>query len=233
MKKSILTASLLLFSLISFAQSNPLSTLLSNPVSMEPYAKFNFSYSPTTMEFDSSYDMDDWDFEGYSVEYISGSNAIEGMPVFLEWGVGVEWLTMSEKESGSLGEYDYKSTAKTNIWDLYVPVNLGYKIALKDNIIVMPYVGIKAQWNISGKHVFEYDIYGIDSDEVEMNLFDEDEWGDATLKRTWLGWHIGATVEVNKWNFGVRYGSSFTDEFFEDIDECALTTTSISVGYFF
>ncbi len=233
MKRCVLIVSALLFSLFSFAQSSTLSNLLSNPVPMEPYGKFNLSYSPTTLEFDKSYDMDDWDFEGYSIEYVSGSNAIEGMPVFLEWGVGVELLTMNDKERGSYEGYDYKITAKTNIWDLYVPVNLGYKVALKDNIVVMPYVGIKAQWNVSGKQVIEYDIDGIDSDEEEASLFDEDEWGDATLKRAWLGWHIGATVEVNKWNFGVRYGSSFTDEFFEDIDECTLSTTSITVGYFF
>jgi hypothetical protein len=101
---------------------------------------------------------------------------------------------------------------------------------MKENIIVMPYVGIKAQWNVSGKQVIEYDIDGIDSEEEEASLFDEDEWGDATLKRAWLGWHIGATVEVNEWSFGVRYGSSFTDEFFEDIDECALTTTLLTIG---
>lgn len=230
MKRCVFTVSALLLSLISFAQSNPLSNLLSNPVPMEPYTKFNFSYAPTTLEFDKSYNMDDWDFEGYSVEYVSGSNVIDGMPVFLEWGVGIELLTMSDKESGSYEGYGYKITSKTNIWDLYVPVNLGYKVAMKENIIVMPYVGIKAQWNVSGKRVTEYDIDGIDSDEEEASLFDEDEWGDATLKRAWLGWHIGATVEVNEWSFGVRYGSSFTDEFFEDIDECALTTTSLTIG---
>lgn len=230
MKKGILTASVLLFSLMVSAQTNPLSNLLSNPVSMDGWTSINVSYSPTTLEFDSSYDMDDWDFEGYSIEYVSGSNVVEGMPVFLEWGAGFELLTMSDKESGSYEGYDYKITSKTNITSLYVPVNLGYKLALKDDITIMPYVGIKAQLNLSGKQVVEVDIDGIDSEEEEASLFDEDEWGDSTLKRFWLGWHIGATVQLDKWSVGVRYGSSFTDEFFEDIDECTLTTTSISIG---
>ena len=44
------------------------------------------------------------------------------------------------------------------------------------------------------------------------NIFDEDEMGDdGVFKRFQIGWQIGATLNIDKFNVGLSYGTDFME----------------------
>ena len=198
-----------------------------NVVSLDSWETIKLSYSPTTFESIT----DDMDFKGFSFEYIKGQNVVDNKPIFLEWGIGAEILNYTDEDSEYYEGYRINVEEAINIADIYIPVNIGYKLAINNNTTIMPYVGIKAQLNIFAEERMEVSA-GTYSEEETLNLFDREDMGDNYVKRVWVGWHIGATIEMNKWSVGIRYGKSFNDKVINDIYSKVAATT-ISVGYFF
>lgn len=257
MKKLLLSVSLLAVSLVASAQVSFTFN--------EAWSGARLSYVPTTLDYDGGSDTD---FKGLSLEYFKGFGIIEDMPVFLEVGAGLEWLNWNDETDkfdatidGKDYEYSYKSAL--NIVSLDVPVNVGYKFALQDNITIMPYIGLKARFNMIAKQASwikgkdyakareeemekylgsdwkdKYEqLYGEEykdpSKRDGVNMFDEDKVGKQTLKRFLLGWQIGATATYNQYSLSISYGSCFTDEIINGIDDCSFGGTTISVGYTF
>lgn len=226
MRKSILAAMLLIASLAAPSNANAQNSS-DNAVSLAPWETIKLSYSPTTLESKT----DDIDFNGFSFEYIKGQNVVDNKPIFLEWGIGAEILNYTDEYSGDSDGYRVDMEEKITIADMYIPVNIGYKLALNDNTIIMPYVGIKAQYNWYGRYAYDLSSE-LFSNSEECDLFSKSEMDGSTLKRALVSWHIGATIEINKWSIGIRYGKCFSDEIINHLDT-ELIYTSISVGYFF
>ena len=232
MRKSILAAIIFIASLVV-----P-STVLAqnswqNTVSLDSWETIKFSYSSSTLEFDNIYDIDDMDFDVFSFEYLEGYNIVDNQPIFLEWGVGAEFMKNEDEESTYINGTSVSVESKTSIVDFYIPVNIGYKVAVNNNTTIMPYVGLKAQLNIFAKESIKAKA-GVYSASEEYDLFDTKDMGDNTLNHGFLSWHLGATVDMNnKWSLGVRYSSNITKEFLNDIDDCKFSSFTVSVGYFF
>ena len=231
MKKSIMAAMLLIASLAT-SSAVMAQSASDSPISLDSWETVKFSYSSSTLEFDNIYDIDDMDFNVFSFEYLEGYNIVDNKPVFLEWGIGAEVMNTKDEESAYIDGTSISAETRTTIVDFYIPVNIGYKLAINNNTTIMPYVGIKAQLNIFGEEEMKVSA-GTYSEEETIDLFDKKDMGSNTLKHGWLGWHIGATVEGNNWSIGVRYGQSITDEFLNKIDDCKLSSVTVSVGYFF
>ena len=184
---------------------------------------------------------------GLKIEYIKGEKFMDDMPVFLEYGLGLEWLNYEDKEKEEDNLYTLVETMNTIA--LNIPLNIGYKYTLQSgskNISIMPYVGINATFNVSGTHKISFE--DIDDefyefvedmgeedifDEEKSNMFDEDEFGESTLKRLLLGWRIGANVNINNIQLGVSYHASFGEEIFKDYEDTHQTATTFTIGYFF
>lgn len=227
MKKLLLSVSLLAVSLVASAQVSFTFN--------EAWSGARLSYVPTTLDYDGGSDTD---FKGLSLEYFKGFGIIEDMPVFLEVGAGLEWLNWNDSEKQGDDDYSVSIKQSMNIFSLDIPANVGYKFALQDNITIMPYVGLKARLNLLAKRSYSYkldapgDDYDQDNSE-SVSMFDEDKVGKQTLKRFLLGWQIGATATYNQYSFSISYGSCFTDEIINGIDDCSFGGTTISVGYTF
>lgn len=226
-----MAAMLFIASLAAPSKANAQNSL-NTSISLDSWKTIKFSYSSSTLEFDNIYNIDDMDFNVFSFEYLEGYNIIDNKPVFLEWGIGAEVMNMKDEESAIIEGTYIAAETSTTIVDFYIPVNIGYKLAINNNTTIMPYVGIKAQLNIFAEERMEVSA-GTYSEKETINLFDRKDMGDNYVKHGWLGWHIGATVEINNWSIGVRYGKSITDEFINKIDDCKFTSTTVSVGYFF
>lgn len=258
MKKLLLSACLLATSLVASAQFTP--------TFKDAGTAYRVSYSPMSLDFDNSY-MEDWKFKGVSFEYVKSFGVVEEMPIFLEVGAGLQWLNdrESEEQETTLGDKKYEMVYKTavNIFSLNVPINIGYKFTLQDNITVMPYVGLNARvnllanttskikaddyyealekqfeetlgenWKEKYKEAYGEEYKGADNRE-KSSLFDKDKRGEYTLKRFLLGWQIGATATYENYSFGISYGSCFTDEIINKLEDCKFGGATISVGYTF
>lgn len=253
MKKVFFALSLLLASMVANAQnevaSTPQDSNTTIPATLTPketYTNFRFSYSPTVWDLDGT----DLDMRGLKIEYIKGEKFMDDMPVFLEYGLGLEWLNYEDKETVEDNNKAMYTIIETiNTIALNIPLNIGYKYNLQSgskNISIIPYAGINATFNISGtqKTSFEdiddefYEFvkdYGAEDifDEEKANMFDDDEFGESTLKRLLLGWRIGANVNINNIQLGVSYHASFGEEIFKDYEDTHQTATTFTVGYLF
>lgn len=225
--KKLISASIVLVAMFAASSNVNAQDVSINSVSLESWDTIKFSYSPTTL----SSKGEDIDLNGFSFEYMQGQNIVDNKPIFLEWGIGTEILNYTDEYSEDYDGYRVYMEEKITIADMYIPVNIGYKLALNDNTIIMPYVGIKAQYNWYGKSAYDLSSE-LFSNSEELDLFSKSEMDGSTLKRALVSWHIGATIEMNKWSIGIRYGKCFSDEIINHLDT-ELIYTSISVGYFF
>lgn len=225
--KKLISAFIVLVAMFAASSNVNAQGVSINSVSLDSWDTIKFSYSPTTISILG----EDIVFNGFSFEYMQGQNIVDNKPVFLEWGIGAEILNYTDEYSDYYDGYRVYSEDKITIADMYIPVNIGYKLALNNNTIIMPYVGIKAQYNLSGKETVDVSVEGYSASE-EYDLFSTSDMEGSTWKRAWISWHIGATIEMNTWSIGIRYGKCFSDEI-EKHHDSELTSATISIGYFF
>lgn len=72
------------------------------------------------------------------------------------------------------------------------------------------------------------DKYEEDGESMDWNLFDKDET-DPTWNRVQVGWQIGTTLDINKFNVGISYALDFN----EIAEELKTSKFSVRVGYNF
>lgn len=201
-------------------------------------------------------------FNGLSGEFRTNFNIVEGKPIFLETGLGFSFVSSKYKDSGDgekyyeyyddnyyneeygyygeyvdgYAKYTYEEKTKINFMSLYVPINVAYKFSINDQMSIMPYLGLKARFNVSAntseEYIRDYSEYYEDVNEKEKySLFDKEimEGEIMYAKRFQLGWQIGADLQFNKFLVGLSYGSDIS----EVMTATKFKTTQISLGYIF
>ena len=177
---------------------------------------------------------------GSKIGFHAGVNVDMPLPRLSENVYGSVGALLSLK--GCNQDYGELASQKLNAYYLEVPVHLGYKHEVNDQLAIWgeagPYVALGAFGKAKGK-VIE-DING------GMEEFSEDTFGDPGLKRFdfGAGFKIGVTFK-EKYTCSIGYDWGFVDIYKgssldEDHDECIdLTPTaknknlSISIGYIF
>lgn len=220
----------------------------------DAWSSIRVSYSTIALDGDNEFEesmpdgdlLDDYNYNGFALEYIKGYGIVENMPVFLETGLGFQWINWNIEEDWYYYGIDHSIKRKLNITSLYVPLNIGYQISLSNNLSVMPYVGLNVRYNLTAKYsIGEYlDGYLVDEKEYEIyeyenpivvDMLDDDRekgLGRNTMKRFIPGWQIGANVSFNDLHIGVKHGCSFGAEVFNNLNS-ELKSTTISIGYNF
>ena len=208
--KFLLTAMLLTCSSMSFAQfMNGGSSSSSSDV--PAWKGLRLSYDRTFLSADSESESGN----GFSVDYAHSFNIAKSLPIFLETGAGINYAKWSESEDGA----DYSTT----LLGLTIPVNFVYGISINDKLAIKPYTGLYLRANLMGK-----DKYEEDGESMDWNLFDKDET-DPTWNRVQVGWQIGTTLDINKFNVGISYALDFN----EIAEELKTSKFSVRVGYNF
>lgn len=237
MKKFLLTACLLATSVIASAQFATSNNSKSSK-SIKPNNSYNsirLSYSSDiSLKSNSSnlegllYDLF-FDFKGLSLEYTKSANISNQLPIFLEIGIGADWINYTTSDKWDDEDGKYKEKYAVNIWKAYVPINVGYKIALDNHLSIMPYVGVRTHFCIAGN-----DIYTYNYDYYEENSWYKDEEGKDVDKlfdnndlfaRLLFSWQIGVNAAINeKLHIGINSEQPLGNGF---------NATTISVGYNF
>lgn len=159
-----------------------------------------------------SYNGGSQSFTGWAANYTQANAITQSMPLFLEWGVGVQYSYTSEDDE------------TINYVSVKVPVNLIYDFQIPNtNINLDPYVGLKFRGNIWGELEYDDDYY---EESYSYNLFgDECDW-----KRFQIGGQIGLKARFNnKFFLGIGYSFDFN----EIAEKTNVNEVSISAGIVF
>ncbi len=185
------------------------SSMVTRHVTNEP--KSNDGWKTLGVEYlpgSFSYDGVSESFTGWAINYTRANSVTQSAPLFLEYGLGVQYSYKSEDD----GTINYVS--------LKVPVNLIYDFKIPNtNINLDPYVGLKLRYNVWGE-------YNDDYYNESYNLFGDKSDG----KRFQIGAQIGVKARFNnKFFVGIGYGFDFN----EIAEDMTVNELSISTGIVF
>lgn len=221
MKKTLVSCSICMMCLASFAQTPILSigsssSLAQSSNSLQPrYSFFEIGYSEATLDEDG-YEIDDW--KGFSASVVSGKKVSQTNPVYLEYGIGLDYLNYSEKDGVKM-EYKF--------FTIDVPVRFLYDIPI-DNFHLRPYAGVGLKGHVSGKLKLSYS-----GDSETFDLFSSNDMDDFGLedpfKRVQAYYSLGACVQFNKVVFGISYNKDMS----EIADETFFSSVNFKLGFSF
>lgn len=194
-------------------------------VNTDGWSTIYLQYNPMTFDADG----EGLDFTGFTLGYNKAISVSSSIPLFVEVGGAICYAYWSED-----GIYDEDVEVKINMWSLKVPISLTYDWQVSNKVSILPYAGLTFRYNLIGKYKEEYsgeyDCYGDESDDGDLNLFDDDDMNGDAWKRFQIGWQIGVNAKFNnKFLVGISYGSDFS----EITDDCKFKTTSITLGLCF
>lgn len=203
----------------------------------EKFGTFSLTYSPFNLV--SEYDGDTEDIlddgmNALSLTWTNAHNVLATQPLYVEYGLGLQWSFWSESDSEE--DIEYKSSV--NFLSLKVPVSVVYDFAIPSTpVSVAPYLGLnltgyllgqqKASWKYTGEYA---DYMDEASGEEKTSFFSKDDMGDAKFSRFILGWHIGARVGFNKYFFGIGYEGPLTNFYKEGKGKIYSNQVNISLG---
>jgi len=231
--KFLLTAMLLTCSSMSFAQFMNGGSSSSSSSDVPAWKGLRFSYDRTFISADDEsaygkYGLDIENMNGFSIGYVHSFNIAKSLPIFLETGAGINYARYSESES----EEDAEVKLSLNTLGLTIPINFVYGVNVNDKLTIKPFTGLYLRANLMGNASIEttYDGEKIDELSDDFNLFDKDDMGDdGVWNRVQVGWQIGTTLDINKFNVGISYALDFN----EIAEETKTSKFSVNLGYNF
>lgn len=157
------------------------------------YTRMELSYAPLSVSGDIKEIVKD--VNGVRFGFVKGFGVSSSLPLYVEAGINVTYMWGTREEKGY---HDIDS----KFLNLNIPVNVAYRYALTDNIIIAPYVGLHLRGNIYGT---------LEEDGEEYNFFDKDDFDDETANRVQFGMQIGVGVEFSCLCLGIGYENQFNE----------------------
>ena len=217
----------MLMSVSASAQFMQSSGSKSSAAVEDVFSTFDLTYSPVTMK--ASYDGDSItdDFNGFSLNWAQARLLTDQLPVYLQYGAGVQFTWKTDTSSDDY--YDMKVKNTTTFLTVKVPVNVLYNFAIPNtNLSVMPYVGLNAQIHVLGQSKTTT-TYEDDKETSKMSYFSKDDMEDP-YNRFVLGWQIGAMVSYEKYFVGIGYNGPVTSLYKNGDFKIKTSQVNISLG---
>ncbi len=227
--KFLATAFMFAVATTASAQFTNTSGAAAAPVNTEGWNSFYVQYNPTTLDIETTSDRDgrNMDFTGFSVGWNKAFSVSKDIPLFVEAGIGLQYLNYSDE----FVDYDYYDDeyyvydAKINVFSAKIPVSLMYNWQIPNSkFSIAPYAGLYLRANITGKMELSEDY-----DDVDADLFDDDDMDGEPWKRVQFGYQIGVNARYNNVFAGISYGGDFS----EIAEESKFKSTSITLGFCF
>jgi len=200
MKKFILVAIMAIMGLQSQAQIVSSRSAMIQQEEKRGWNTLAFEYLPTTF----SPNLTGWsaNMHGFAFTWMNAISLTPKVPIYLEPGVGLEFLHSTNKLTSSV-DMNY------NMFSVKIPLNFIYNFQIPNTRInIAPYAGLRFRINAIGE--FSFDGYSKGKD--KYNAFDKDDMGkDNTFNRFNMGWQIGAKFRFAKFFLGVAYGTDFNE----------------------
>lgn len=234
MKKLLILAVIAVVGLSASAQfaNSSSSSAYDNKGWSTIYAEWN----PMSMYYTGKGDVDDVNFNAFSLGFNRAFALSQSTPIYLETGLAAQFMFRSDTEEEG-GTYWWKETLRTQMLSLKAPVNFLYKWNIPNSSVeLMPFLGLSLRANIWGqqKEIEE----GYDPGEPNnqysgsesWSLFDKKEMEEGQWKRFQIGWQVGVKARFNE-KFII--GGSFGTDFMDIVKKNKFRTGTILVGYTF
>lgn len=211
--KFLLTAMLLACSSMSFAQfmNSKGSSSAASTSDVAAWHGLRFSYDRTFMSYDYE-GADDNNMNGFTIDYVHAFKIAKSLPLFIETGAGLNFARCSETYTDDEGYYEIEEENSITTLGLTIPVNLVYGIGINDKLTIKPFTGFYLRANLMAKGKYKVTVDGESEGDETYNLFDKDDMTEeGTWNRVQVGWQIGTTLDINKFNVGIAYGLDFNE----------------------
>lgn len=230
MKKSIIFAAVafMLMSVTASAQFMQSNGTSKTQASVEDvFSTFDLTYSPVTMKASYDGESDTEDFNGLSLNWAQARLLTDQLPVYLQYGAGVQFTWKTDTRSDDY--YDMKVKNTSTFLTVKVPVNVLYNFTIPNTALsVMPYVGLNAQIHVLGQSKTTT-TYEDEKETNKMSYFSKDDMEDP-YNRFVIGWQIGAMVSFNKYFVGIGYSGPVTNLYKQDDFKINYNQVNISLG---
>ena len=217
----------MLMSVSASAQFMQSSGSKSSAAVEDVFSTFDLTYSPVTMKATSGDNSATTDLNGLSLNWSQARLMTDQLPVYLQYGAGVQFTWKTDTSSDDY--YDMKVKNTTTFLTVKVPVNVLYNFAIPNtNLSVMPYVGLNAQIHVLGQSKTTT-TYEDDKETSKMSYFSKDDMEDP-YNRFVLGWQIGAMVSYEKYFVGIGYNGPVTSLYKNGDFKIKTSQVNISLG---
>lgn len=192
---------------------------------------FDFTYSPLTFKQGDDNNTRETDMNAVSLNWAQVRAITPAYPIYLQYGVGLQYSWDTETDSGDDYDYEWSTKATTSFLTAVIPVNVMYCFNVpQTSIALMPYAGINLQGHIIGQYSSKT-TYDGETETNKINFFSKDDMGEeGTYNRFGLGWQIGAKVAYNNYFFGIAYQGPITSLYKQDEFKLTTSQVNISVG---
>lgn len=104
-----------------------------------------------------------------------------------------------------------------------VPVNVGWRFGVADNLSIQPYVGLNFKLHLSTRMKYKEESYDGDYESDWVSVFDDGEDAMESKDDTWnrfqMGWHVGVGFEYKPIYLGIQYGTDFIAAYSHDFGD--------------
>ena len=212
------------------------------------YNRIALSYNNTHFGFNEYLGSDNnFNINGFGVNYIHGFNVSKRLPMFIETGVNFNFELESKKSNKQIYNDWIRTKSTTQFINMQVPVNFTYRFTITDGVYVAPYAGLNFKLNIIGRYKDEMKTSFSDSELKDLFVDPEDfegKWisvfskrdmgsNDYTWNRFQVGWHIGAGLTYKSFYLGLQYGTDFIPIYKYKDDKINTGNLKVSLGYTF
>ena len=227
MKKLLLVALMAAFTTTSFAQLLTGTSVARSEEKSSNWSYLYFQYSPGLF---SPKEGDSETYNAVSFGWNQNIHLSNRIPLFLEFGIGVQYSFYNKKEDYSdLYSYygyhmSYKSETKLNMVSMKIPLGVSYVFDIPNTpISIIPNLGFDFRINTWAEQKYNGHT---------VNPFDKDDMGssDATWNRFQVGGHAG--VNARFWK-KLLVGFSYQLDFSEIAKDLRMNQANITVGYCF
>lgn len=231
MCRNLFTVLLIAIASVAFAQSQNTSESSYSDGWNTVYVQYN-PIALTQEEYSTKW------FTGFTAGYSRSLLVSPALPMYIEAGLAVQYARYSDPIVANLG---YKNEESLSLLSFKVPVSFMYCWDVRENLSIIPQIGIDFRINAYGKWSVDLDSqlkdaiiqeYGLDfynTNYSDKNIFDKDDV-EEPWNRFLIGSHFGANIQLyKKYIIGYTFGLDFN----HIADGCNMKTNAITLGYRF
>lgn len=226
MKKLFLSAAMVLTTIVASAQFMQNSNASNSVSAPDSFGALTVSYNPVNAKFAGDDGSTTFSFHGISLGWTNANKLSATTPLYVQYGLGLQWSFRKDEGYGYGSSYNYKSSYKYetsyNFLSVKAPISLLFNLNIPGTkVYFAPYAGLDAVFYVLGK---------CDDD----SFFDGDSSGYGyKMSRFNLDWHVGGQLMFNKFLINIAYEGPIVGFYNKDGVKLNSSQVNLGIGFIF